>query len=345
MKKLTTILALIILIALGAYLYFYFGTISSNSQNDQKIDFVIASGEGINQISSHLYEKKLIKNQLIFKAYLWQKKLQGDIKAGEYHLAQNLNIVNLVKILSEGQVKKDVDIKIIEGWTTDDIAEYLGKNNIVAKADFTKTITDVSKVITNNLKKYPFLSEILLRSNSEATLTLEGYLFPDTYTIYTTATSEDILEKMLANFDKKVDQEIRAEIKKQNKTLDEVLILASIIEKEVASYEERRMVADIFLKRLAVGMPLQSDATVNYVTKKKTTRPSYDDLEVDSLYNTYKNKGLPPTPINNPSLSAIKAVVYPIKNDYYFFLTDKNNVIHYGRNGEEHIMNRQKYLD
>ena len=150
---------------------------------------------------------------------------------------------------------------------------------------------------------------------------------------------------MLDNFDIKLNNEMRAEIEKQGKTIDEVIVLASIVEKEAAKYEDRRMAADIFLKRLKAGMPLQSDATINYITKKGTTRPSYEDLEIQSLYNTYTNKGLPPAPISNPSLSSIQAVIYPIDNDYYYFLTDNDGNIHYGRNMEEHQVNREKYLE
>lgn len=338
-------LLLLLIIGLSSVFYFYFGLVSPNSSSAEKIDFEIISGQGINEISGNLYEAGLIKDKLIFKTYLRARGWEGKIKAGEYRLSKNLNIKDLINVLKIGLVTKDIDIKIIEGWTVDDIADYLSKNDIVNKDEFLSLADDGAKFISENLDDYSFLSDVLLRNNNYSEISLEGYLFPDTYTIYTDATAEDIIKKMLDNFDSKLNDEMRAEIKRQGKTIDEVVVLASIVEKEVAKYEDRRMVADIFLKRLDVGMPLQSDATINYVTKKGTSRPSYEDLGVDSLYNTYKNKGLPPAPIDNPSLSSIQAVIYPIRNDYYYFLTDKEGNIYYGRDMEEHQVNRESYLE
>jgi len=336
---------LLIVIGLSGLGYFYFGLNSLNSNSDEKVYFVIESGQGVNEISSNLFDADLITDKLIFETYLWLRDWEGNLKAGEYRPAKNLNIRALVNILRRGQTTKEIDMKIIEGWTIDDLAEYLERKNIADKEEFFNLVDDGVKFIADNKTDYPFLSELLLRTNLEPEISLEGYLFPDTYKIYADATAEDIVKKMLDNFKTKVIGEIQEEIEKQGKTIDEVVILASIVEKEVAKYEDRRMVADIFLKRLEIGMPLQSDATINYVTKKGTTRPSYNDLEVDSRYNTYQNKGLPPGPINSPSLSSIKAVVFPLKNDYYFFLTDKEGRIYYGRNIEEHKQNRWKYLD
>lgn len=338
-------LIIILVIGLSNLVYFYFGLISPNGSSAEKVDFVIENGHGINEISNNLFKARLIKNKLVFETYLWARGWEGKIKAGEYRLSRNLSIKDLVNVLKVGLVKKDIDIKIIEGWTIDDIADYLSKNDIVSKNDFLGLAGDGAKFISDNLDNYPFLSELLLRNNNYSKISLEGYLFPDTYTIYADAVAEDIIKKMLDNFNVKLDDEMRAEIERQGKTIDEVVILASIVEKEVAKYEDRRMAADIFLKRLEVGIPLQSDATINYVTKKGTTRPSHEDLKVQSFYNTYINKGLPPAPISNPSLSSIQAVIYPISNDYYYFLTDKEGNVYYGRNMDEHQVNRERYLE
>lgn len=338
-------LLLSLIIGLSGLGYFYFGLISPNSSSVEKIDFEVKSGQGINEISSNLFGAGLIKDKFIFETYLWARDWEGKIKAGHYRLPENLSIKDLVNILKIGLVKKDLEIKIIEGWTVEDIADYLSKNDIASKDEFLSLAGDGAKFISDNLDSYPFLSELLLRNNNYSKVSLEGYLFPDTYTIYTDATSEDIIKKMLDNFDVKLNGEMRAEIERQGKTIDEVVVLASIVEKEAAKYEDRRMAADIFLKRLKAGMPLQSDATINYITKKGTTRPSYEDLKVQSLYNTYTNKGLPPAPISNPSLSSIQAVIYPIDNDYYYFLTDNDGNIYYARNMEEHQINREKYLE
>jgi UPF0755 protein len=338
------LVTLLIIISSGL-LYFYFGLVSPNSRNSQKINFEIKAGQGINQISANLYDAGLIKDKLIFKAYLWIRDWEGKIKAGEYRIAKNLSIKDIVNVLKIGKTKKEINIKIIEGWTIEEIDSYLSTNNIFKKNEFSDLAKNGTKFISDNSSDYPFLSELLLRNNNYAQISLEGYLFPDTYKIYTDGDAQDVIKKMLDNFKIKITDEMNTKIKSQKKTIDEILILASIIEQEVSEYEDRQMVADVFLKRLEAGMPLQSDATINYITKKGVTRPSYEDLEVQSAYNTYKNKGLPPSPIGNPGLASIQAAIYPIKNDYYYFLTDKDGNVYYGRTMEEHQVNREKYLE
>ena len=149
---------------------------------------------------------------------------------------------------------------------------------------------------------------------------------------------------MLDNFGHKVDSQRLTDIARQKKSLLEVITLASIIEREVQSPLDKKMVADIFDKRLAAGIALQSDATVNYLTGKKTTRPSGADLEINSPYNTYKYRGLPPGPIGNPGLASIDAVIYPTSNSYYYFITDKDGRAVYAKTYAEHLQNVQKYL-
>jgi UPF0755 protein len=175
---------------------------------------------------------------------------------------------------------------------------------------------------------------------------LEGYLFPDTYRIFATATAEDIVIKMLDNFAVKVVAELQSALAEKNLSWAEVVTLASIVEKEVSLPVDRRLVADLFWRRLQDNYPLQSDATVNFVTNKGLIQPSLADTQVDSLYNTYQNIGLPPGPICNPGLASLEAVVYPLSNTYYFFLTTKSDgQVIYSHTYEEHLQNKAKYLD
>lgn len=279
--------------------------------------FVIASGEGVNAISRNLKSAGLIRNSFVFETYLWWKKLEGRLIAGEYDLKPSLSIRELTRVLVAGDtVSRERDITILEGWTRKDIAEYLEKEGVVKSKDFLDTTKD-----------------------------LEGYLFPDTYRIFKDASAEEIIVKMRANFDRKVTSTMRADIKKQKKTLDEILIMASILEREVRTSEEMQIVSDIFWRRLAIGMLLQADSTINFVTGGKRPRATYDDLKIDSPYNTYKYRGLPPGPIGNPGLSAITAAIYPKKNDYWFFLTteDDGHAI-FAKTLDEHNRNRMKYL-
>ncbi|MDO8582136.1 MAG: endolytic transglycosylase MltG [bacterium] len=311
--------AIVVVICAGAVGFLWFRhTVSAPAGSDTTPRrFVIVSGEGVNAISRNLKTAGLIRNSLAFETYLWWKGIEGRLIAGEYDLNPSLSIRDLTRVLVAGEtISRERDITILEGWTRKDIAEYLEKEGIVKAKDFL-----------------------------DATKDLEGYLFPDTYRIFKDATVQEIVVKMRGNFDRKVTSEMRADIKKQKKTLDEILIMASILEREVRTPEEMRLASDLFWRRVAIGMPLQSDATVNFVTGEKRPSPLYKDLEVDSPYNTYKYRGLPPGPIGNPGLFAITAAIYPKKNDYWFFLTtqDDGRAI-FSKTFDEHNWNKVKYL-
>jgi UPF0755 protein len=150
---------------------------------------------------------------------------------------------------------------------------------------------------------------------------------------------------MLDNFDKKLTQDLRDEIARQKKTIFEIVTMASILEKEVQTDEDRAMVADIFWRRLKAGMPLQADSTINYITGKSDSRANLTDIQIDSPYNTYKYPGLPVGPIGNPGLSAIKAAIYPKANGYWYFLTTDDGKVIYAKSFDEHKANKAKYLN
>lgn len=172
----------------------------------------------------------------------------------------------------------------------------------------------------------------------------EGYLFPDTYRFYKTAKPEDIVAKMKDNFNKKVTAEILNQTETQKKKPDDIIIMASILEEEVKSAEDRKIVAGILWKRLSRGMGLNVDAALTYVLSKTSNELTADDLKYDSPYNTYKYRGLPPTPISNPGLDAILAALNPTPSPYFYYLTDKEGKAHYAATLEDHALNKWKYL-
>ena len=334
MKKILFILVIFILFSS----WYFFGR---GSDNENNTDFVVSSGQGVNEISNNLFDNGLIKNKFIFETYIWLKGLESKFQAGSHEIEPDMNFWEVVKKLtSKGEVKER-EIKILEGWSNWEIGEYLEEENLLARDEFLEIVGNY-----NNQDEYTFLSDL------PEDATLEGYLFPDTYRIYDKKKSESnlifadhIITKMLDNFDKKLTQEMRDEIKNQGKSLFDILRMASVVEKEVATVNDKAIVADIFWKRFNAGMPLQSDATVNYITHKNITRSSLDDLKIDSLYNTYKYKGLPKGPIGNPGIEAIKATIYPEKNNYWYFLTTEEGEVIYSRNFEEHKFNRAKYFN
>jgi UPF0755 protein len=300
----------------------------------------------VHEISQHLKEQNFIKNKLIFETYVWLKKVQSDFKSGEHKLRQNMRVWEIVPVLTSLGETNERNIKILEGWNNIETAKYLEGEGVVSKDVFLAAVENYSLENTD----YEFLND------RPTGATLEGYLFPDTYRIYRefpaellngkdeeTAVAEHIIKKMLDNFDQKLSSDLRAEIARQEKTIFEILTMASIIEKE-ARGEDLAMVADIFWRRIDEGIALQSDATVNYATGKYETQPSLDDLKINSPYNTYKYRDLPAGPIGNPGLAAIRAAIYPKANDYWYFLHAKDGQTIYSRNFEEHKANKLKYL-
>lgn len=322
----------------GSWVVYQMTTAAGNSKD--LVEVAIERGQGVNQISNTLADAGLVKNQFIFETLIWLKRAEGNIQAGVYEIPRNITMTELVTLL----VGEDIDssersITLIEGWTASDMDAYLASEGLFAPGAFEQVArsTDMRKVFPNK--------EFTVLADKPMTATLEGYLFPDTYHVLPDVTPEEVVGKMLANTEKKITPQMRSDIEAQGRTVFDVITLASIIEREVRSPDDKRNVADVFLKRLRDGIPLQSDATVNYVTGNNTTRPSTDDLATDSLYNTYQHKGLPPGPISNPGLDAINAAIYPTSNPYYFFLTKDTGEAVFAEDFAGHQQNRELYLD
>lgn len=251
-------------------------------------------------------------------------------------------------------LKTEETIQIPEGWTTRDIGQYfenLGKwqsEEFLEVAGF--PLVDYRRdkdmpPLSDRSEKFDFLSD------KPKHYGLEGFLFPDTYRIYASSTVSDVIDKMLANFDKKLTSKMRADIKAQGKSIYSIVTMASIIEKEAPidyqkdNNRDARIISGIFWHRLKIGQALQSDATLSYILNDNEPSHSGSDLEVNSSYNTYKYRGLPPGPICNPGLLALEAAIYPIDTDYNYFLTPKGkNTVVYAETYEGHLKNKYKYL-
>lgn len=323
----------------GSGMIYFLNRISAPAPgNGEEVQFTIESGEGVNQISANLKNAGLIVDPFTFEVYLWIRRLESKIQAGEYLLPNNVSAMKLASRITQGEgVSNEQVVQILEGWTIDEIAAYVDEKGVVKESDFLATarVTDSRTILPN--EQYDFLA------SKPATVDLEGYLFPDTYRIFKGSDSPEIVKRMLDNFGKKLTASMRDEIRASGRTIHEVVTLASIVEKEVQSEEDMSTVAGIFLNRLEIGKPLESDATVNYITRKGTTRPSLDDLQVESPYNTYKNTGLPPGPIANPSIQAIEAVINPTDSSNLFFLTTPEGRVIYSKTFEEHLANKRRY--
>jgi len=250
-------------------------------------------------------------------------------------------------------LKPEQTIQILEGWTVRDIGQYFERQGKWQGEEFWEA-AGFPKTDYRYNKDLPALrdwsDEFSFLDDKPKYYGLEGYLFPDTYRIYASSTVSDVIEKMLGNFDKKFTAQMRADIKKQGKTVYEIVTMASIIEKEAPlDYQNddnraARIISGIFWNRLDIGQGLQSDATLTYIFGDNNPTHSGQDLEINSPYNTYKYRGLPPGPICNPGILAIEAAIYPVATDYYYFLTTPENEVIYAKTYADHLKNKNKYL-
>lgn len=333
MKK---IIILTIIIFFGVYFYYSQAISSPLNKKGEDVEFTVAQGEGVKIIASNLVDNKIIDSSLFFKIYVWQKNLEKKFISGEYVLTPKMSIIEIVKSLTgNGAISTEKNLTFIEGWNNKDFAKYLEEQGFGTSDEFLKLIN------TNKYSdSYSFLSD------KSKTADLEGYLFPDTYRVYKNATQEDVVIKMLNNFNNKLTERMRADIKKQGRSIFEVITMASLIEKEVKTLDDMKIVSGIFWDRIKNGQALESCATLAYALGENKPQYSAADTETDSPYNTYMHKGLPPTPICNPGLNAITAAVYPTYTKYNYFLSDPvTNKTIFSATYDEHLRNKRIYLN
>ncbi|MFA6322345.1 MAG: endolytic transglycosylase MltG [Candidatus Buchananbacteria bacterium] len=331
------IVIIILLLIVGYGAYFYYTLNVANTSSSDLVKFTIQPKWGSMVISQELKKTGLIRDWMVFEFYVWYRGTSSYLQPGEFDLKKNYTIKEIAQVLTRGAenvILKEVNLTFIEGWNNNDYAQYLAKQGFGQDSDFLNLVQ----------KKQAWWDNFDFLGSRPKDRDLEGYLFPDTYRVYKNATIKDIVSKMLENFGKKLTPKMRNDIIKQNKSIHEILTLASIVEKEVSSEKDRKLVAGIFYKRLKINMGLQSDATLNYITNKGTVQPSIDDTKLDSLYNTYKYRGLPPGPICNPGISAIEAAIYPTVSDYLYFLTTPDGQTIYSKTYEQHLAAKRKYL-
>lgn len=278
----------------------------------------IENGSSLDAIANQFESSGLIKSAGIFKTFVLALTSDRTISIGDYLFDRPLNAWGVAQRLAMGKfgVEK-ITVTLPEGLTTKEMAEVLG-----------------GKLTSFNKEEFVYLAK-----------DLEGYLFPDTYFFFGSANASDVFKMMRDNFNKKVTTALAEDIEKSGKSVDEIIIMASIIEAE--SFDgvgEKETISGILWKRIEKGMKLQVDATSGYQYNKKPSEITDAERKEDSPYNTYLHLGLPPTPIGNPGVLSIKAAIHPKDSAYFFYLHDKDAKIHYAKTYEEHKANINKYL-
>ncbi|MGN0794608.1 MAG: endolytic transglycosylase MltG [Aristaeellaceae bacterium] len=279
-----------------------------DAASQQQIGFTVESGQSLTRVANNLEEAGLIRNRTVFKYYCDFAGMGQKIQAGSYLLTPSMTMSEIANQLTMGDGNPIVrNITLIPGWTLEDFAARLVEDGVLAdSAEFLNLCRT-----GENFSDYYYVADVLATDNvSQRRYVLEGYLSPNTYEIYIGASAEDIIRKLLSQTEKSfpVDRQDMAD--ELGFTMDEILTLASIIEKE-AKEEDFAKVSAVFHNRLKQGMKLQSDVTIHYVTRLRKMALDDEDLHISSPYNTYEVKGLPPGPICAPSEAAIQAALEP----------------------------------
>lgn len=322
--------ALTIIVCIMLIAYFFYGLEPAHT-GTSPIEFKIVKGDGFKSISARLSQESLVRSIFVFKLYAFLTGTAQKFQPGVYELTSTMSVPQIVKLFVGGG-KNEVTLTVPEGATLKDIDALLAENEVIQKDALVRYDFEKLRGL------YPFLT-------AEAA-NLEGFLFPDTYRFERNSAPELVVKSFLENFQQKAWL-LLAE--KQN--WYESLILASFLEREVITFEDRRFVAGILLKRLKVGMPLQVDATVSYAKCGGNIRACENpavaktDLAVSSPYNTYTRLGFTPTPIANPGQAAIKAALTPRASAYLYYLTARGTKeTMFSKTLEEHNTKRAKYL-
>lgn len=332
MKKIFALFLIFFLMATIGFSYFWQGIYLAKDKSSKEIKiFQIKKGETVEEIAKNLEKEGLIKSSIFFTVYNFFACTTPRLQAGYYYFSPSMTIPEIVKKMVEGEVIKE-KITFIEGWNLNEIASYLEKKGILKKEDFLEAASQ------------DFSSDFEFLKDKPRNQNLEGYIFPDTYEVFFGEAPKEIIKKALKNFNKKLTLEMRDEIAKQGKTIFEIVTMASLLEKEVKTREEKKLVSGILWKRLENKIPLQVDATINYITGKKTTKISVEETKIDHPYNTYLYLGLPPGPICNPGIDSILAAIYPEKSDYWYYLSTPEGETIFNKTYEEHLLAKEKYL-
>lgn len=314
------IVAALVVVLCAVFIHGQLSPVGSTASK-KAVDVTVAAGDSTRTIVDKLAQAGAIRNATLFYYYVRATGHGPDFRAGTYTISLDSTRSEIVSILTGKQVGffKRMKFTIPEGFTVKQIASRLAAKGYVNQEEFLALMQQPGTFDSQALNALPTDSKQIAR--------LEGYLFPDTYVLPIDSTEKEIVQTMVSELDTKLGElpnGWKQEMAKRKLTLHEVLTVASLIEREVVVEEERPIVASVIYNRLAIGQPLQIDATVQYLLPEQKARLLYSDLKIDSPYNTYKVKGLPPGPIANPSLASIKAALYPASTKYFYYVTKKD---------------------
>ncbi|MFZ7945498.1 MULTISPECIES: endolytic transglycosylase MltG [Bacillaceae] len=333
----------IVIIGGGGYLYIQSALkpVDANSKKQKTVE--IPLGSSVTGIAEKLVANGIIKNAKVFKYYV-KLKNEGGFMAGDYQLSPSMDVPEIVSRLKTGKVlaKASFKITIPEGKQLKEIAAIMAKATSQKEDDVFNKLND-KEFISTLMAKYPdILTDEILHSTVK--FPLEGYLYPATYPFYKPNPTVDEMVTAMLDKTRSVVADYAAESNEKKLSVHQLLTMASLIEEEATGKADRKTIASVFYNRMKIGMPLQTDPTVLYAQGKHKEKVLYDDLEVNSPYNTYKNTGLPPGPIANAGKVSIEAALEPAETDYYYFLATAEGAVIFTKTLEEHNQEKAKHI-
>ncbi len=322
-KFLPMAVALVLAVLFGGYWYLNYFNNNAGLATGEKVHFTITKGMTTRDIANLLHEKKVISTPESFLITAKVRRMEDALKAGNYEITAGMSNADILEIIATGKTRYNV-FTVPEASSIREIARKLEKEHLGSAARFEEAAV--------NYTPYPYMET----SNPDVIFKAEGFAYPATYYLPEGASEKEILTRMVKEFNTRLTPEVREQLSKNTMSLRDVVSMAAMVEREATFREEMPLIAGVFLKRLEMNMPIQSDTTVQYVLSEHKEEVMYSDLKVQSPYNTYLHPGMPPGPIANPSMEAIKAVLDPVKTDYLYFVADKDGHHRFTKTYEEH---------
>jgi len=318
---------ILLVLVVGGVFGYYKTEVNATFRKNEEVVVPVAAGSTNSEIAEKLEEAGAIGSSLIFRFYL--SRGEYVLQYGDFTINKSWDYDTIIEALETQQVVvSTTEITIPEGSEIKQIIELLVDAGI-------GTAEEITQVINYDDFGYDFINDLTW---AEGSYRLEGYLFPDTYEIYTDESPHDVIARLLENFVGKTDN-LRAEAELNGKNFNDIIKMASIVEREAQDYDEYAKVAGVFYNRIEDEMLLESCATVQYVMEERRDVLTTEDTQIDSPFNTYQNLGLPPNPISNPGLEAIRAAMYPEETDYYYFVADSDGTHYFAETYDGHLWN------
>lgn len=323
-KKLLTIIAGILILAAIVLGVAINANNNKNLATGENIIITVEPGMTNADIATLLQNKKMINSPVFFRLQSKFARMERSLQAGEYEIVSGMSNWEIIDLFSKGQVRHKT-LTIPEGYTIEQIAKKIEESGLGSAEEFKKAAKDYAP--------YSYMET----SNNNVIFKAEGFAYPSTYYLSPGSAEKEILAIMVKEFDTQLSEDIRQKAKDKNMSIRDLVNLASLVEKEAVFPEERPVIAGVFLKRLQIQMPLQSDTTIQYILGVQKKEISIADTKIDSPYNTYLYAELPPGPIASPSISTINAVLDPKQTNYLYFVADLEGHHHFTETYQDHL--------